>query len=189
MPMTGLTEFPNIADDVAVGTDRDAPTADAADAAFAPLRPRRYADPVEQQRRRADVLAASSGRPTVFLAAVGSTASSAARVSFSRNLFEVGGIAAIVGDGSTDPAEIRAAYERSGARLACICASDATYADHAVAVATELRAAGPARLYLAGMPRGMEQELADAGVDEQIAAGGDVVATVRTALDSIGAPS
>jgi hypothetical protein len=35
----------------------------------------------------------------------------------------------------------------------------------------------------------MEQELADAGVDEQIASGGDVVATVRTALDSIGAPS
>ena len=188
MPMTGLTEFPNIADHVA-----PAPAAaetDTVTTPFAPLRRHRYADPVEHQRQRADAMAASpAGRPTVFLAAVGPTASNAARVSFAKNLFEVGGIEGIVGNGSTDPAEIRRAFEASGARLVCICASDPTYAEHAVAVAGELRAADPARVYLAGRPRGMEQELADAGVDEQIAAGGDVVTTLRTALDTIGAPS
>jgi methylmalonyl-CoA mutase len=187
-PMTGLTEFPNIAEEVAAATA----TAVAADAtlAFAPLQRHRYADPVEYQRQRADAMASSpAGRPTIFLAAVGSTSTNAARVSFAKNLFEVGGIAAVIGDGSTDPAEIRSAFEHSGAKLVCICASDPVYAEHAAAVAAELKATGPARLYLAGKPRGMDQELADAGVDEQIAAGDDVVAVVRTALDAIGASS
>ncbi len=188
LPMTGLTEFPNIAE--VVSTPPAAVAADSATASFAPLRRHRYADPVEQQRRRSDVLAASpAGRPTVFLAAVGPTATNAARVSFAKNLFEAGGIEGIVGDGSVDPAEIRRAFEASNASLVCICASDSVYADHAVAVATELRAAEPARIYLAGRPRGMEQQLAEAGVDEQIAAGGDIVATLRTALDTIGASS
>jgi methylmalonyl-CoA mutase len=191
LPMTGVTEFPNIADavasDVAV-----APTASGAEpstATFAPLQRHGYADPVEHQRRRADDMAASSARPSVFLAAVGSTASNAARVSFAKNLFEAGGIEAIVGDSSDDPTAIREAFEASGAALVCICASDPVYADHAVAVSTELAAASPARTYLAGRPRGMEAELAASGIDEQIAVGVDIVATLRTALDTIGAPS
>ncbi len=191
MPMTGVSEFPNIADDVVpdVAVAPTAPTADPPTAAFAPLQRHRYADPIEHQRQRADQLAASSGRPRVFLAAVGSTASNAARVAFARNLFEAGGIEATVGDSSDDPTAIRQAFEASGAALVCICASDPVYADHAVAVTAELAAASPARIYLAGRPRGMDDELADAGVDEQIAAGGDIVTTLRTALDTIGAPS
>ena len=187
-PMTGVTEFPDIAEDVAGAPEATA--ADSSAAPFAPLRRHRYADPVEQQRRRSDAMAATpAGRPTIFLAAVGSTASNAARVAFAKNLFEVGGIEAIVADGSTDPAGIRRAFDASGAALVCLCASDAVYAEHAAAVATELAASTPARLYLAGRPRGMDQELAAAGIDEQIAAGGDVVTTIRTALDTIGAPS
>ena len=191
MPMTGVSEFPNIADHVApdVAAAPAAPAADASTAPFSPLQRHRYADPIEHERRRADQLAASSARPRVFLAAVGSTASNAARVAFARNLFEAGGIEAIVGDSSDDPIAIRQAFEASGAALVCICASDPVYADHAVAVTAELAAASPARIYVAGRPRGMDDELADAGVDEQIAAGGDIVATLRTALDTIGAPS
>ncbi len=191
MPMTGVSEFPNIADHVApdVAAAPAAPAADASTAPFTPLQRHRYADPIEHERQRADQLAASSARPRVFLAAVGSTASNAARVAFARNLFEAGGIEAIVGDSSDDPIAIRQAFEASGAALVCICASDPVYADHAVAVTAELAAASPARIYLAGRPRGMDDELADAGVDEQIAAGGDIVATLRTALDTIGAPS
>jgi len=189
LPMTGVTEFPNLADAVDVADAPTAPGADPSTAPFAPLQRHRYADPVEHQRRRADDVAASSARPRVFLAAVGSTASNAARVSFAKNLFEAGGIEAVVGDSSDDPTAIREAFEASGAALVCICASDPVYADHAVAVATELSAASPARIYLAGRPRGMADDLADAGVDEQIAAGGDIVTTLRTALDTIGAPS
>jgi methylmalonyl-CoA mutase len=187
-PMTGVTEFPNIAD--TIPAPPSAPEASASTAPFAPLQPHRYAAPVEQQRQRADAVAATdAGRPRIFLAAVGPTASNAARVSFAKNLFEAGGIDAVVGDSSDDPTAIRTAFEASGAALVCICASDPTYADHAVAVATELAAASPARMYLAGRPRGMDDALAAAGVNEQIVAGGDIVATLRTALDTIGAPS
>ncbi len=191
LPMTGVTEFPNIAENVApTPAPSETDEADSEATPFPLLRRHRHADPVERQRRRADALAASShGRPTIFLAAVGPTATNAARVSFAKNLFEAGGIEAIVGNGSSDPADIRRAFESSGARLVCLCASDSSYAEHAVAVATELASANPARMYLAGRPRGMEQQLADAGVDEQIAAGGDIVKTLRTALDTIGAPS
>lgn len=194
LPMTGVTEFPDIAENIAPASlateTENSDETHSEPTPFTPLRRHRYADLVERQRRRADALAATpQGRPTIFLAAIGPTATNAARVSFAKNLFESGGIEAIVGSGSSDPAEIRRAFESSGARLVCLCASDASYAEHAVAVATELASADPARTYLAGRPQGMQEELADAGVDEQIAAGGDIVNTLRTALDTIGAPS
>lgn len=190
MPMTGVTEFPNVAETVAPPVPSAAESADPGGTAppFAPLRPIRYADAVEAQRGRADQLAATGARPVVFLAALGSTASNAARVSFTRNLFEVGGFETIVSTSTLDADELRQSLDRSGAQLACICGSDAVYADHAVATAGAL-AGGPRRLYLAGRPRGMDDDLARAGVDEQLVAGGDVVATLRTALDTIGAPS
>lgn len=184
LALTGVTEFPNIAEPV---TEPRAVAALGVDLPFAPLRRVRYADQVEAQRARADRMAQTSGRPKIFLAAVGATSTNAARVTFAKNMFEVGGIEAVVGESLSDPAQIRQAYERSGARLVCICAGDTVYGELGVAVAKELHAAGPARLYLAGRPKGMEQALAEAGVDEQISAGGDVVAAVRTALDTIGA--
>ena len=196
-PLTGVTEFPNIAEPVTVTAAPDRTAADGSisavdgssgETSFAPLRPHRYAEAVEQQRARADRMAATpAGRPTVFLAALGTTSTNAARVTFAKNLFEVGGIEALVGESLTDPGQIRAAFDTSGAALVCLCASDAVYAELAVAVATEIGQANPARLYLAGRPKDMEQALAAAGVDEQIAAGGDVVAVLRTALDTIGA--
>ncbi|MCU1400992.1 MAG: methylmalonyl-CoA mutase, partial [Acidimicrobiales bacterium] len=191
MALTGVTEFPNIAEPVppaSAAASASATTAPAG-AEFTPLRASRYAERIEQQRARADRLAAGdAGRPTVFLAALGPTSVNAARVTFAKNLFEVGGIKGIVGESTTDPAVIRAAYEQSGASLVCICSSDAVYAELAVAVAKELASARPARLYLAGRPKGMDDDLAASGVDEQLAAGGDVVAVIRTALDAIGAP-
>lgn len=186
MALTGVTEFPNIADVVSVPPGVTGLAASGAP--FVPLTRRRYAEPIETQRWRADRMASSHARPTVFLAALGTTASSSARVSFAKNFFEAGGIAAVVADATTDGAELRRAFEASGADLACLCASDATYADFAVAALAALRAADPARLYLAGRPKGMADDLAAAGVDEQIAVGTDVVSTVRTALDTIGAP-
>ncbi|MCU1364445.1 MAG: mutA, partial [Ilumatobacteraceae bacterium] len=150
MALTGVTEFPNIAEPVPPAATATAAAAAAAAAAatddattagteFAPLRASRYADRIEQQRARADQLAAgATGRPTVFLAALGPTSVNAARVTFAKNLFEVGGIEGIVGESTTDPAAIRTAYEQSGASLVCICSSDTIYAELAVTVANEL---------------------------------------------------
>ncbi|MGH8999358.1 MAG: methylmalonyl-CoA mutase, partial [Acidimicrobiia bacterium] len=69
----------------------------------------------------------------------------------------------------------------SGARLACICSSDAVYAREATGAVEALRAAGAARIYLAGAPGA-----ATAAVDEYICAGCDVPEVLTRALDELG---
>ena len=186
LALTGVSEFPNIAD-VVPEPEVDARTIDEDGDGGTSLHRLRWADPIEAQRGRADRLAAGDGRPTVFLATLGPVASHTARAGFARNLFEVGGIRAIVSDGHTDAAAVCDEFVASGASLVCVCASDSTYADLAVAVVETLRTTDPARIYLAGRPKDMDDSLAAAGVDEQIVAGGDVVGSVRRALDAIGA--
>jgi methylmalonyl-CoA mutase len=148
------------------------------------LVPRRHADPIEAQRARADRIEAATGqRPEVFLVTLGLPAVHTTRATFARNLFEVGGIRAVVGSGYDSVDTAVQAFTASGARLACICSDDATYAELAVDVDSALAALAPARLYLAGRPKGLEDGLRSAGVDELLVAGGDVLSTLTRALD------
>ena len=89
------------------------------------------------------------------------------------------------GPASMTPTAAADAFRASGAELACICSSDKLYADLAVAVARAVEATGPRRLYLAGRPAGLADELAAAGVDVQLSAGGDVLAVITDALDAL----
>lgn len=143
----------------------------------------RLAEPFEALRDRAD---AAAERPVVFLATLGSVADFTARAGFARNLFEAGGLAAPVGEGfaregGTDLAALAAAYMASGARLACLCGSDAAYATEGVAAAQALTAAG-ATVWLAGRPGELEASLNNAGVRSFIYAGCDAVAVLTEAL-------
>ncbi|MEU1158198.1 methylmalonyl-CoA mutase, partial [Streptomyces sp. NPDC005918] len=67
----------------------------------------------------------------------------------------------------------------SGASVACLCSSDALYAEQADAVARALKSAGAERVFLAG--RG---EYAD--VDAYVFAGCDAVAVLSSTLDRMG---
>lgn len=181
-PLTGLSEFPAI-------DETPPPSVDSPATPSGPIRaltPRRHAQPVEDRRGRADRIEQAAGsRPEILLVALGTPAAHTARVTFSKNLFEVGGIRAVVSDPITDPAAAAAAFAASGARLACICSSDDVYRELAAPVAAALRAADrpPQRLYLAGRPSGLDDELRAAGVDEHIVAGCDVLAVLDGALD------
>ncbi len=95
------------------------------------------------------------------------------------------GSCAVAGPGVDDPDAAAEAFRASGAELACICSSDKLYSDLAVAVARAVEATGPRRLYLAGRPAGLADELAAAGVDAQLSAGGDVLAVITDALDAL----
>ena len=144
----------------------------------------RLAEPFEALRDRAD---AARQRPVVFLATLGPIADFTARAGFARNLFEAGGLAAPSGDGfardsGTDIATLVAAFTASGARLACLCGSDAAYAAEGVAAAQALTAAG-ATVWLAGRPGELEAELNKAGVSSFIYAGGDVIEALTRAHD------
>ncbi|MFB7124968.1 methylmalonyl-CoA mutase small subunit [Kitasatospora sp. NPDC056273] len=174
-PVTGVSEFPHL--------DEQPLVREPAPAAPGGGLPRvRRAEAYEALRDRSDAHAAAHGaRPNLFLASIGTASAHTARTTFAANLFQAGGIATVSAE-SVDPAAFAEAFRASGATVACLCSSDALYAEHAAPVAGALKAAGAERVLLAGRPA----EVPD-GVDEFIFAGGDAVAVLTSLLDQIGA--
>jgi methylmalonyl-CoA mutase len=116
----------------------------------------------------------------VFLANLGPVSDFSARAMFAKNFYEAGGIEAIHNDGFNDPAALVAAFKASGAKLACICSSDAVYARQAADAAKALTAAG-AIVHLAGRPGDHETAWREAGVKTFIYAGCDALSTLQAA--------
>jgi methylmalonyl-CoA mutase len=180
--LTGTSDFPDLAEapvavlevpPVAPPPMADAPT-------FEPLPRIRLAEPFEALRDASDrTLAQIGARPKVFLANLGTPADFTARATFAKNFFEAGGIEAVGNDGFESRDALVAAFRASGARLACLCSSDAVYAREAVATAQALRDAG-AVLLLAGRPGALEAALTKAGVRGFVFAGCDALAALRT---------
>jgi methylmalonyl-CoA mutase len=169
VPITGVSEFPDVDESPVERPPRDEP------AGF-PVR--RLAAPFEALRDAADRALASSGeRPSVHLAALGDLATHTARSTWITNFLAVGGVVATGGDvdGSASPLEAEARFVESGASVAVICSSDGVYAERAAATATALKEAGAARVVLAGAPGEMRDELTGAGVDEFWHVGVDVL--------------
>lgn len=172
--LTGVSAHPHLdADRIAVLPDVAAPAAPSPPGALAPLR---LSEPFERLRARAERVAAC-----VFLAAIGPLSAHTRRVSFARDIFEAGGVRAVVGSASEDAAGLGAALRASGATLACLCGADEAYAEHAAPYAAALKAAG-ARVYLAGRPGEREAGWRAAGVDGFLYAGMDIVAALEDAL-------
>jgi len=185
--LTGTSDFPDLAEapiavlDVAPVVAPPYPIA----TAFAPLASIRLAEPFEALRDASDaVLAQTGARPKIFLANLGNLADFTARATFAKNFFEAGGIEAVTNDGFASLAEMLAAFQASGAKLACICSSDEVYASDAVAVAQALKVAR-ARLALAGRPDNSEQELRNAGIEFFIFAGCDVLDSLRKIREAL----
>ena len=180
-PLTGLSEFPHIHEaDVAVL----APMPVNAPHAAGGLAPHRLSEAFEALR---DAAEAAPLRPKVFLANLGTVADFNARSMFAKNFYEAGGIEALGNDGFATLDEMVAAYRNSGASLACLCSSDAVYAQQAEAAAKALRLAG-AQLAFAGRPAALEEPLKAAGVVQFIFAGCDLIETLRAA-QTLGAAS
>jgi methylmalonyl-CoA mutase len=181
--LTGATEFPNLHEAyVAVLDAKPVQLAPYGEAKikFDALPPMRLAAPFEALRDRSDrILKDKGARPKVFLASLGTPADFTARATFAKSFFETGGIEAVDTEGFTDPAALAAAFKTSGAALACICSSDKVYAQHAVAAAEALQAAGARHIFLAGRPGELETALRAAGVNDFIFVGGDALATLQ----------
>jgi len=151
---------------------------------FEPLPRIRLAEPFERLRDASDRMLAETGaRPKVFLANLGKPADFTARAAFAKNFFEAGGIEAVTNDGFTDHDNMVAAFRASGAKLACLCASDEIYAHAAVGAAKALADAG--HLFLAGRPGKREPDLRQAGVISFIHTGCDALAILKAAHDII----
>ncbi|MEV7086303.1 methylmalonyl-CoA mutase subunit beta [Streptomyces sp. NPDC093085] len=196
-PITGVSEFPQLAQAPVV---RDAPPEPAGPAGPPGGLPVvRRDEAYERLRARSDAhLAATGRRPRVLLATLGPAAAYTARAAFAAGLFEAGGIEAVQAPVTAGPASgaergtesgaesAAEALARSGAAIACLCSSDALYAEGAAPVAAALKAAGALRVYLAGRPGESRERHVRAGVDAFITTGGDAVALLTSALDLMG---
>jgi methylmalonyl-CoA mutase len=157
-PLTGLSEFPNLGEELPERTKL--PETDAV---------RRYGAAYEVLRDEPAV------RP-VFLATMGTVAAHTARATFATNLFAAGGVAVEVA-GPTDGVEaVLAAYD--GQPVVCLAGTDPAYAEWGAALVTALREAGARHVILAGKPRGIE-------VDDSCAVGVDALSFLHRTREAL----
>ncbi|HYH34954.1 MAG TPA: methylmalonyl-CoA mutase family protein [Nocardioides sp.] len=156
-PVTGLTEFPNPGETL---PERAGPADDV----------RRWGASFEALRDE------PAGRP-VFLATMGPVAAHTARATFAANLFAAGGVAVETGGASEAVEDVVAAFRASGAPVACLCGTDAAYADRGRELVGALREAGARRVVVAGE--------ADLGADDQCFAGVDALAFLRRVREEL----
>jgi methylmalonyl-CoA mutase len=144
--LTGVNEFPNLAESPLAQTDSFPGVV-------------RYAAAFEALRNRSDAYLAKTGkRPQAVLLPVGPLAEHNIRTTFASNLLASGGIEA-VNPGTVDAAGVAAATAGHGA--AVVCGTDARYAEEAGDVIKAARTAGVAHVYLAGPEKAM------AGIDDK----------------------
>ncbi len=191
--LTGTSDFPDL-DEANIDVLDVAPAAPTpASTTIDPLPAIRLAEPFEALRDAADRMQLAFGaRPKIFLANLGAPADFSARAAYAKSFFEAGGIAVVTNDGfapvsegeaKTNLAVLVAAFKASGAKLACLCASDAIFGREASVTAKALTAAGAARIYAAGHHRA-GWEAADI---ISIAAGCDALAILQAAQEAIAA--
>ena len=140
----------------------------------------RDAEPFEALRDAADAWAARHGaRPGVFLAVLGDPAALAPRVNFARGVFEAGGYAVSTSAGGTEHDALVREFASSGARIACLCGSDASAAEHIAGLGAALHGTGAAAVIFAG--RRVEGDVLPnaAAIDAFAFEGCDVVELLR----------
>ncbi|NYD40849.1 methylmalonyl-CoA mutase family protein [Nocardioides panaciterrulae] len=144
-PLTGLTEFPNLAETL----------------------PEREPDPAAREVRRwgasFEALRDEPATQHVFLATLGPVAAHTARATFATNLFAAGGIAVDVAGPTKDTGELVAAY--AGQPVVCLAGSDPAYAEWGAQAAAALREAGATHVIIAGRPVDYADASCATGVD------------------------
>jgi methylmalonyl-CoA mutase len=186
--LTGATDYPNLQEKAAKVLEvAPLPKAKESPATIDPLPSIRLAAPFEALRDKSDIMLTKIGaRPKVFLATLGALSDFSARAMYAKNFYEAGGIEALASDGYQGNTAMIAAFRKSRASLACLCGTDAVYAEQAVAAAKSLSDAG-AIVHLAGRPGELDSALKDAGVKAFIFVGCDVLSTLLASYVSLGA--
>ncbi|MGI9162424.1 MAG: methylmalonyl-CoA mutase small subunit [Mycobacterium sp.] len=171
--ITGINEFPNLA-------EAPLPQAD-------PSTVQRYAADFEALRNRSDrYLERRGARPRVLLLPLGPLAENNIRASFATNLLASGGIEA-VNPGTVEPDRIAETARDAGTSVAVICGTDARYGTEVAAVVPAARAAGCERIYLAGPEKAVADIAADVRPDGYLTAKVDAVEELSTLLTRLGA--
>ncbi|MGA8256922.1 MAG: methylmalonyl-CoA mutase family protein [Nocardioides sp.] len=163
-PLTGVTEFPNLAEQLPERV---------ADGAWDGVRP--YGASFEAMR-------AEPAQAPVFLATLGTVASHTARATFASNLLAAGGIAVDVAGATSSTDDLIAAYK--GQPVVCLAGSDPTYAEWGEAAAAALREAGAVRVIIAGVSTSSTTDVFDR-VDDSCATGVDALAFLTRTREAL----
>jgi methylmalonyl-CoA mutase len=143
-PITGLTEFPHLAE----------------------VLPEREPDALSGVRRYGAAFEALRDEPAtahVFLATLGTVAQHTARATFAANLFAAGGVAVDVAGPTKDADELVAAYD--GQSVVCLAGADPAYAEWGAEAIEKLRSAGATHVIIAGKPIDGTDDSCAMGVD------------------------
>ncbi|MFC9660360.1 methylmalonyl-CoA mutase family protein [Nocardia sp. NPDC127606] len=173
--VTGVNEFPNLAETPLSEQAREpGPNA-------------RYGAAFEALRNRSDAyLAANGARPKALIVPLGPVAEHNARTIFTANVLASGGIES-VNPGPLTIDAIAAAAAESGARFAVLCGADKRYGEQAGAATDALRAAGIETVLLAGAEKSVEQYSGTQRPDGYLALRIDAVAVLSQLLEKVGA--
>ena len=144
-PITGLSEFPNLAEEL----PQRAPAPESREV-------RRYGAAFEALRDQPAI-------GHVFLATMGTISAHTARATFAANLLAAGGVAVDVAGATETADDLVAAYD--GQRVVCLAGSDGAYDAWADEAARALREAGAQWVVIAGKARDSVDDSAAMGVD------------------------
>ena len=173
--VTGVNEFPNLAE------------TPLSEAAREPASAARYGAAFEALRNRSDAyLAAHGERPRAVLIPLGPVAEHNVRVSFTANVLASGGIETS-NPGALELSGIGAAATESGAKIAVLCGTDARYGSEAETAVRQLREAGVATVLLAGPEKAVAELPQAQRPDGFLTARMDAVEALSGLLEKLGA--
>lgn len=204
--LVGVSDFPNLGDEVPpVAGDavlhHHSGTGHAGTRHSVPgpggLPRRRYGEAFEALRERTDEYErVHDVQPTVLLIRLGPAAAFTARATYAKGFFETAGFRTVTADAGghadagadvvPEAGHVRRWIAESGAHLACLCTSDALYAEYGAAVAGVVAGVGLTRIYAATRPGPVGDPLLAAGVDELVYTGCDVLDALTRALQAVG---
>ena len=182
--VTGVNEYPNLAEPALPQTNSLAP-----DAAAGNLQ--RYAGGFEALRDRSDVFLARTGsRPKALLLPLGPLAEHNIRTTFASNLLASGGIEA-VNPGTVDADFVAAAVaeisDTGSPSAAVVCGTDTRYGTEVAGVVEAARRAGVSRIYLAGPEKAVAETDPEHRPDEFLTAKINAVEALSNLLTRLGA--
>ena len=162
-PITGVSEFPNAAEQLPAREPSPLPG------------PAGWADPFEELRDH------PTEKP-LFLATLGPVAAHTARSTFAANLFGAGGVGFTAAGSTVDPDDVLTAYREAGTpAVVCLAGTDADYLAFAPDLVPALRALGATRILLAGKPAAEITGL----IDDHVAVGQDALAFLHRTRDAL----
>jgi methylmalonyl-CoA mutase len=136
-----------------------------------PIKPRRWTEQFDELRSRTVEYKDRTGDSVkIFLANMGPLSQHKARADFITGFMEVANFDVLKNDGYPTPEACAEAAKASGADIAVICSTDATYPELVPPLAKKIKELAPrVKVFLAGAPaEEFKQSYIDAGVDDFI---------------------